>query len=93
MHKSVHRKALSDISTSWNVYHSAKNHVVHLIRKAKRDYYCSAIERNLENPKNIWKIIKNVSPAKTSNLPSQLIVDGQNISDVIKFFQTSKPCL
>ena len=54
----------------------ARNQVVHLMRKAKRDFYRNSINGNLDNPKNLWKIIRNLAPSQCSNLPSHLLVDG-----------------
>ena len=50
--------------------------VVHLIRKAKRDFYRNSINCNLDNPKNLWKKIRNLAPSRCSNLLSHLLVDG-----------------
>ena len=44
--------------------------------KAKRDFYRNFINGNLDNPKNLWKIIRNLAPSQCSNLPSHLLVDG-----------------
>ena len=60
----------------WREYRLARNQVVHLIRKAKRDFYRNSINCNLDNPKNLWKIIRNLAPSQCSNLPSHLLVDG-----------------
>ena len=54
----------------------AHNQVVLLIKKAKRDFYRNSINCNLDNPKNLWKIIRNLAPSQCSNLPSHLLVDG-----------------
>ena len=54
----------------------ARNQVVHLIRKAKRDFYHNSINCDLDNPKNVWKIIRNLAPSQCSNLSSHPLVDG-----------------
>ena len=54
----------------------ARNQVVHFIRKAKRDFYRNSFNCNLDNPKNLWKIIRNLAPSQCSNLPSHLLIDG-----------------
>ena len=41
-----------------------------------RDFYRNSINCNLDNPKNLWKIIRNLAPSQCSNLPSHLLVDG-----------------
>ena len=61
--------------------HSSRNKVVHMIRSAKRVFYRNAIKSNLDNPKNLWRIIRNISPAKCSNLPGHLSVNGHIVSD------------
>ena len=61
--------------------HSSRNKVVHMLRSAKRVFYRNAIKSNLDNPKNLWRIIRNISPAKCSNLPEHLSVNGHIVSD------------
>ena len=36
---------------------------------------------NLENPKNLWRIIRSLAPAKCSKLPNHLTIDGMNYHD------------
>ena len=55
--------------------------MVHLIRNAKRSFYRKSIQSNLDNPKNLWKIIRNIAPFKCSNLPSHLTVDSVTYTD------------
>ena len=59
--------------------HSSRNKVVHMIRSAKRVFYRNAIKSNLDNPQHLWRIIRNISPAKCSNLPGHL--SGHILSD------------
>ncbi|XP_068723783.1 uncharacterized protein [Montipora capricornis] len=68
-------------SSNWDAYRHARNKVVHMIRSAKRVFYRNAIKSNLDNPKNLWRIIRNISPAKCSNLPGYLSVNGHIVSD------------
>ena len=73
----LHRQAVRyNTELHWREYRLARNQVVHLIRKAKRDFYRNYINCNLDNPKNLWKIIRNLAPSQCSNLPSHLLVDG-----------------
>ena len=73
----LHRRAIRyNTELHWREYRLARNQVVHLIRKAKRDFYRNSINCNLDNPKNLWKIIRNLAPSQCSNLPSHLLVDG-----------------
>ena len=69
------------MSAHWDAYRRARNSVVHVIRNAKRAFYRDAIKSNLDNPKNLWKIIRNITPSKCSNLPSHLSVDGKIVSN------------
>ena len=53
----LHRRAIRyNTELHWREYRLARNQVVHLIRKAKRDFYRNSINCNLDNPKNVWKI-------------------------------------
>ena len=69
------------MSAHWDAYRRARNSVVHMIRNAKRAFYRDAIKSNLDNPKNLWKIIRNITPSKCSNLPRHLSVDGKIVSN------------
>ncbi|XP_068697561.1 uncharacterized protein [Montipora foliosa] len=78
----LHKLALAhNNSSNWDAYRHARNKVVHMIRSAKRVFYRNAIKSNLDNPKNLWRIIRNISPAKCSNLPGHLSVNGHIVSD------------
>ena len=60
----------------WREYRSARNRVVHLIRQSKRDFFQESIKSNLDNPRHLWRIIRNIAPANYSKLPSHLTVNG-----------------
>lgn len=78
----LHRKAiLTNDALNWREYRSARNRVVHLIRYAKRSFYRNSINNNLKNPKNLWRIIRSLSPSKCSKLPNHLTIDGMNYND------------
>ena len=68
-------------SSNLDAYRHARNKVVHMIRSAKRVFYRNAMKSNLDNLKNLWRIIRNISPAKCSNLPGHLSVNGNIVSD------------
>ena len=65
-------------SSNWDAYRHARNKVVLMMRSAKRVFYRNAIKSNLDNPKNLWRIIRNISLAKCSNLPWHLSVNGSH---------------
>ena len=69
------------MSAHWDAYRRARNSVVHMIRNANRAFYRDAIKSNVDNPKNLWKIIRNITPSKCSNLPSHLSIDGKIVSN------------
>lgn len=71
---------LNNTNHSWHEYRVARNRVVHLIRSAKRSFYRDSINSNLDDPKNLWRIIRNIAPSKSLNLPSHLVV-GENTYD------------
>ena len=72
--KNLHRQAIryntDNTELHWRAYRLARNQVIYLIRKAKRDFYRNSINCNL------WKIIRNLAPSQSSNLPNHLLVDG-----------------
>ena len=88
--KNFHGQAIQyNTESHWREYRLARNEVVHLIRKAKRDFCRKSIDWNIDNPKNLWKIIRNLTRSQCSNLPSHLLVDGiiyASHSDIAKLF-------
>ena len=78
----LHRKTiLTNDALNWRESRSARNGVVHLIRYAKRSFYRNSINNNLENPKNLWRIIRSLASSKCSKLPNHLTIDGMNYDD------------
>ena len=61
-----HTKHSSDSRAS-AMHKTAKNHVNHEIRKAKRDFYIKSLEQQIPNPRVIWNNIK-LSMATTSGV-------------------------
>ena len=55
--------------------------MVHRIRNAKRSFYRNSINNNLENPKNLCRIIRSIAPSKCSKLPNHLTIDGKSYHD------------
>ena len=78
----LHRKAtLTNNALNWRDYCLARTRVVYLIHNAKRYFYRNSINNNLENPRNLWCIIRSLLPFKCSKLPNHLIVDDKNYRD------------
>ena len=55
--------------------------MVHRIRNAKRSFYRNSINNNLENPKNLCRIIRSIAHSKCSKLPNHLTIDGKSYHD------------
>ena len=61
----------------WAQYRQIRNHVNNLGKTLKKEYYHSSIAENCRNSKQLWKILKTVTPSKRSNRKiNTLIVDG-----------------
>lgn len=41
----------------------------------------NAINSNLEDPKNLWRIIRSVVPSKCNRLPNYLTINGRSYHD------------
>ena len=74
-------KKHNNTTICWRDFRSARNRVVHWIRDAKRTSYSNSINANLDNPTNLCKIIRNIAPSKSSNLPNHLTIDWQTFTD------------
>ncbi|XDV21754.1 hypothetical protein PO909_026778 [Leuciscus waleckii] len=56
----------SNNSLDWISYRALRNKCTKLIKSAKRDYYLSAINENLNNPIKFWKLVKSTSVSNLS---------------------------
>ena len=52
---------------TWSHYKSFRNHVTTKIRLAKKEYYTNEIKLNRQNPSDMWKILKNLLPSKSTS--------------------------
>ena len=78
----LHRKATLRTNVSnWRDYCLARNGVVYLICNAKCYFYRNSINNSLENPENLWCIIRSLLPSKCSKLPVHLTVDDKKHRD------------
>lgn len=63
----------------WSSYRALRNSCTNSIKCAKRDYYLSMVNENLNNPTKFWKLVKSTSGTSLSiKIPDHLIVN-QNI--------------
>ena len=57
-------------SEDWNRYKQLRNTVKISIKKAESEYVCSQIEKNKDNSKSMWKVIRGCLPSKETTKPS-----------------------
>ena len=59
----------------WSLYKMSKNGVTRSIRQSKKDYFKTQVAENRNNPKKLWKLIKNLTKDGTNkhNLINLLI--------------------
>ena len=57
-------------SEDWNSYKQIRNAVKISIRKAESKYVCSQIEKNKDNSKSMWKVIRGCLPSKEIKKPN-----------------------
>ena len=73
----------------WRQYRMARNQVVKMIVKAKRDFKTSVAQSSGDS-KAIWKLIKSLSGGNTSSQPSFIISDGNQLindaGEIAEFF-------
>ena len=54
---------------------------VAMIRKLKADHYLKSTSHNLNNPSKFWQVVKGLECRKDTQLPKQLLVDTQNVTE------------
>lgn len=78
----------------------SKNRVTRLIRQSKKDYFKTQVAENRNNPKKLWKLIKNLIKDDTNkhNLINLFIdnernqyFDDQQMADFINNFYVNQP--
>ena len=57
-------------SEDWNSFKQLKNAVKICIGKAESKYICSQIEKNIDNSKSMWKVIRGCLPIKEITEPN-----------------------
>ena len=69
---------------TWCTYKKWRNRTVHIIKKSKEVYYKNLLTNNIQNPRKLWKILKDILP--TNDIVSAIIlnINGKEISDPIK---------
>lgn len=67
-----------------SIYKNLRNRVVKKIANAKAAYVRNGIMENMNNPKKLWKILKQVAPTKPRPTNFSFIeVNGQHISNPV----------
>ena len=54
---------------------------VHITRDSKNSYSKNFLIDNINNPRKLWKIFKNLVPSKNISSPSALVIDDIKIID------------
>ena len=71
-------------SDTWCTYKKWRNRTVHIIKKSKEDYYKNLLTDNVHNPRQLWKILKDILPTNDTVSPITLNINGKEISDPIE---------
>ncbi|CAB4027375.1 Hypothetical predicted protein, partial [Paramuricea clavata] len=61
-----------------------RNRTVHIIKKSKEDYYKNLLTDNVHNPRQLWKILKDILPTNDTVSQITLSINGKEISDPIE---------
>ncbi|CAB3982810.1 Hypothetical predicted protein [Paramuricea clavata] len=71
-------------SDTWCTYKKWRNRTVHIIKKSKEDYYKNLLTDNVHNPRQLWKILKDILPTNDTVSQITLNINGKEISDPIE---------
>lgn len=65
----------------WNIYKAKRNEVVNLHKNKKREYFENKIDKNKNDPKEMWKVIKTIikGDENTLNFRNIKFYDNNNI--------------
>ena len=77
LYKSNKNKGNKELRKEFN---SIRNKVQHEIRKAKTNFFKDKIEKNKDNPKNLWKQLKSLGYSSKSKNNSKIVLDIENES-------------
>lgn len=66
----------------WEAFKTARNEVVSIIRKEKRRYYENKIDRNKQNPKEMWKTLKGLVAGKDNVNINNIKFQGKEENDL-----------
>ncbi len=57
----------SQRAEDWSLFKTSKNRVTRSIRQSKQDYFKTQVSENRNNPKKIWKLVKNLTKEDPNN--------------------------
>ena len=59
----------SNSPEAWSQFRKWRNVTVHITRDSKNSYYKNLLIDNINNPRQLWKIFKNLVPSKNMSSP------------------------
>ena len=79
----AHKIALSSgFPEAWDSYKLLRNQVTKMDRKARTNYSSSHLQKNANNPKAFWNLLRNVLPGRDKGRYIQnLVEDGKDLND------------
>ena len=98
--KLLNKARKSKRAEDWSLFMASKNRVTRVIRLNKKDYFKTQVAENRNNPKKLWKLIKNLSRENHNklNLINQLVdkngnqySDAQQMADLLNAFYVNQP--
>ena len=63
----------------WNMAKTLRNKVNNMKFYLKKNYYNEAITNNMNNSKNLWKVIKKIIPNKSSPVPNNIVISDDGL--------------
>lgn len=70
---------ITNSEEDWNTYREKRNKVTSMIRKHKQNYYERKIDECKNNPKTMWKTLKQICKAKGHSTPQYIEFSDENI--------------
>lgn len=80
---------ISKCKEDWDLFRRLRNNIVDICRKAKRDYLEEKLDNNKKDPKQMWKVLKEVLKGNTSsNEYKELQCGNKTINNVKEMVNT-----
>ena len=77
----LNKARLSNLDEDWSAYRRSRNRVTKLVRDSKSKCSRELIDKNSDDPKKVWKTVKQIMPGQKTKRVTSIDLNGTQIYD------------